>query len=487
MLFDLTGEDDEGKAIAETVGTIGNRKMESMQSSFKQLLRGGVNRFWQSPRKQERQPWWKSMISSPARRLVDANQAHQHQPMSGIPTLVLPDPSQEVEAPQARGENHRKQIVHKVKKLKGARGNKGRHLRRQDLPKRSSVQNAGKPCLKIAVALAKSKIAVKNAVEAIEGDNLSNSSKVSKVSKRSGVQTILKAAFNTAFPLTVIKIKVLAGTLRDAGYKSANMYLVEAKIAHIEQGWPWSHLLDRHFKLCIKAPNKAPEVAEAEWAKFPLLADPHHPSTTVRMALHLFAHGVHWMMRGIELANLCTNDVKFDHKNRLVTLTWTESKMDQQGASISRTLQCLCGGACDSRCPPYAVLEALTSQARLQGNPGGALSVDVKGTRATKAQLVAGWRDVFGDTTTGHSTRRSGALQYIRKGWSISQVAFLGRWKSNIILEYAKEALQTIALNSENNPFGTLSNMINQCKESLESQANAIPRHVSQTALCARR
>lgn len=177
------------------------------------------------------------------------------------------------------------------------------------------------------------------------------------------------------------------------------------------------------------------------------------------------------MMRGIELANLCTNDVKFDHKNRLVTLTWTESKMDQQGASISRTLQCLCGGACHSRCP-YAVLEALTSQACLQGNPGGALSVDVKGTRATKAQLVAGWRDVFGDTTTGHSTRRSGALQYIRKGqpsrfsWEVEEQ----------LLEHAKEALQTIALNSENNPFGTLSNMINQGKESLESQANAIPR-----------
>ena len=112
-------------------------------------------------------------------------------------------------------------------------------------------------------------------------------------------------------------------------------------------------------------PKKAPEVAEAEWAKFPLLADPDQPTTTVRMAVHLFACGVHWMMREIELANLCTNDVKFDHKNRLVTLTWTESKMDQQGTSISRTLQCLCGGACDLRCP-YAVLEALTSQACLQ-------------------------------------------------------------------------------------------------------------------------
>ena len=88
------------------------------------------------------------------------------------------------------------------------------------------------------------------------------------------------------------------------------------------------------------------------------------------------------------------------------------------------------------------------------GNPEGALSVDVKGTRATKAQLVADWRAVLGDTTTGHSTRRSGALQYIRKGWSSSQVAFLRRWKSNIILEYAKEALQSIPLNADKKLFG---------------------------------
>jgi hypothetical protein len=72
-LFDLTEEDDEDMEIEETAGIIGIKSMESRQSSFKQLLMGGVNRFWQSPQKQERQPWWKSMISSPARRLVDAN------------------------------------------------------------------------------------------------------------------------------------------------------------------------------------------------------------------------------------------------------------------------------------------------------------------------------------------------------------------------------------------------------------------------------
>jgi hypothetical protein len=54
---------------------------------------------------------------------------------------------------------------------------------------------------------------------------------------------------------------------------------------------------------------------------------------------------------------------------------------------------------------------------------------------------------------SGHSTRRSGALQYIRKGWAVSQVAYLGRWKSNVILEYAQEALETMAINA-GNTFG---------------------------------
>lgn len=267
----------------------------------------------------------------------------------------------------------------------------------------------------------------------------------------------------------------MAGTLRDAGYKSASMYMVEAKIIHIERGWEWTRLLDRQFKFCVKAanrgkgpPKKAPEVPEGQWASHSLLPSPFRAETSVKMAEHLFACGVHWMMREIEIANLRANDAKFDHTNRLVTLSWNESNMDQERLSVSRTLQCPCNGACNIKCP-YAELEALTLQACLHGHADGALSMCHDGARATKAQIVADWRQFFGDTITGHSTRRSGALQYIHRGWSITQVAFLGRWKSNIIiLEYAKEALQTIGLNADSNLFGTLSNMINQGKEPVE-------------------
>ena len=58
------------------------------------------------------------------------------------------------------------------------------------------------------------------------------------------------------------------------------------------------------------------------------------------------------------------------------------------------------------------------------------------------------WKTLYGSTITGHSARRSGALQYIRDGWPVSQVGYLGRWKSNVILEYAQEALESMAVNA---------------------------------------
>ena len=38
----------------------------------------------------------------------------------------------------------------------------------------------------------------------------------------------------------------------------------------------------------------------------------------------------------------------------------------------------------------------------------------------------------------GHSARRSGAMMYVRAGLPLQEVAFLGRWKSNVVLMYAE-------------------------------------------------
>ena len=122
---------------------------------------------------------------------------------------------------------------------------------------------------------------------------------------------------------------------------------------------------------------------------------------------------------------------------------------DSEGQSISRTLQCICEEGCDLRCP-YAVLEMLVNNAVLKGAKGGHLAICDGGEGATKAEIVSVWKRLRSRSVTAHSTRRSGALQYIRKGWAISQVGYLGRWKSNVSLEYAQEALESMAVNASN-------------------------------------
>ena len=78
---------------------------------------------------------------------------------------------------------------------------------------------------------------------------------------------------------------------------------------------------------------------------------------------------------------------------------------------------------------------------------GRSLAVTVNGMVPTKSQTVATWSKVFNTKVTGHSARRTGALAYIRDGWEVGQVAYLGRWKSGMILEYAKEALESMPVN----------------------------------------
>ena len=94
-------------------------------------------------------------------------------------------------------------------------------------------------------------------------------------------------------------------------------------------------------------------------------------------------------------------------------------------------------------------MEVLLHESITKGTKDGALAVtaDDSKARATKTEIVDSWAQLYNIPVTGHSTRRSGALQYIRKGWAVSQVAFLGRWKSNLIVQYAQEALETMAVN----------------------------------------
>ena len=68
---------------------------------------------------------------------------------------------------------------------------------------------------------------------------------------------------------------------------------------------------------------------------------------------------------------------------------------------------------------------------------------DAEGRKLSKAKMVEGWALIANDGIQGHSARRSGAMNYVRLGMPIQELAFLGRWKSSVVLAYAEDALQS--------------------------------------------
>eukprot|EP00435_Cladocopium_sp_Y103_P025351 s1252_g6.t1 len=290
----------------------------------------------------------------------------------------------------------------------------------------------------------------------IEADFSASSSKLAKNAKKRTVLQIvevLTGSKGSALPLTQEVLKGLASALRDGGYKAGEGYLIEAKLWHIEEGHPWGDTLDRAFKQCKRAlaRGQGPRKKALEVPR-PLRDAPKKLSfaqseKAVKFGRELFSFCVVWMLREIELADLTTGDVTIDHMSKKVSLHIKISKTDSEGRGVNRTLQCLCtSNKCDPECP-YALSKDILEKVEKYSGTGSWLSMDKTRKQATKAQIVRTWRLMFGEGITGHSGRRTGALHYIRSGWSITQVAHLGRWKSSAILSYAEEALEQLPAN----------------------------------------
>ena len=78
-----------------------------------------------------------------------------------------------------------------------------------------------------------------------------------------------------------------------------------------------------------------------------------------------------------------------------------------------------------------------------QRDPHEFVFQDSENKRLSKAKMVEGWAMVTRPDIQGHSARRSGAMGYVGLGMPIQELAFLGRWKSSVVLTYAEDALQS--------------------------------------------
>ena len=226
--------------------------------------------------------------------------------------------------------------------------------RRADLP---ALPQKGRGRGNKRKALVHSSLKVKRR-EALEKDFQARSSCAPKVSRRKTISEFLAADPQAeGSRLNVESLKNLSATLKEGGYKSAVVYLTEAKLVHIEKGWDCTAQLDRYFKLCkrtlerARGPRKkAPEVP-VELRK---VSPPKEVVWRLKIlfAYELFLVATVWMLREIEMAGLWASSFLVNYLDKKVTLVLDTSKTDPESVGVKRTLQCTClKKACEWDCP----------------------------------------------------------------------------------------------------------------------------------------
>eukprot|EP00435_Cladocopium_sp_Y103_P041268 s2029_g11.t1 len=139
--------------------------------------------------------------------------------------------------------------------------------------------------------------------------------------------------------------------------------------------------------------------------------------------------------------------VYFPGEGRQVAISLPVSKCDREGKGVRRTLRCCGKPFCTLWCP-WALGKTAVEHPKKQGFVLDAPLFGTRkaGTEITKSGNIKALKTYLGDGVSGHSPMRGGAMLYVRAGLPLQELAFLGRWKSNVVLTYAEEALQEKAV-----------------------------------------
>eukprot|EP00435_Cladocopium_sp_Y103_P070826 s648_g36.t1 len=223
-------------------------------------------------------------------------------------------------------------------------------------------------------------------------------------------------------PLSRDTVEGVAAALKEAGMRSGSQYLAELRLIHVEAGYEVQAWLKRAFDLCRsgldreRGPVKRAREVRVESEAVDKLKKTCHKRACPQHGGLMFLWACIWMLREIEARNMKLKDV--------------------------RTLSCCGHTPCKDVCPVKLAI-AVVSLAKKKTNTWGMpLFTDAKGLFVSKQGVIACWKAIYGQETSGHSPRRSGAMYYVRQGLPIQELAFLGRWKSSVVLVYAEEALQ---------------------------------------------
>ena len=166
------------------------------------------------------------------------------------------------------------------------------------------------------------------------------------------------------YPLSVVTLLSVAGSLDSAGYRSQSSYIAELRLRHVELDFAISPVLDRAFQKVNDAVTrglgpvkKAPEVKPSTIK---------HDTDTLIGSADACVISLHWLLRADETEGLSLRMTwLFLHEEmsgpRDVTLWLPTSETDPRGNGASRRLTCICklpaevGDALPEACPVCAV------------------------------------------------------------------------------------------------------------------------------------
>jgi hypothetical protein len=293
------------------------------------------------------------------------------------------------------------------------------------------------------------------AVEVLKKDFFSESNSAPRARRQQDVETLAEMVNRGVdpFPLQPSTVLKFAAAIKAAGFSSGPQYLGALRLAHVERDHAVGPALKRTFELTKRAleRNRGPSrrAPELQVADFKSALPDWRPGKLVYPKL-TYSLAVAFMLRRCELEKLSLDDIHVNQDKRRVTLHIRSAKMDQQAKGAKRTLGCTCSSM-PSHCPFETTLELVHALTRsgLKDPVSGKiwLTSMPDGRRAVKSKVVKAWAKASGRPVQGHTARRSGALHYIRAGVAVSDVTYLGRWHSDLVFQYAEEAMEDRAAN----------------------------------------
>ena len=359
------------------------------------------------------------------------------------------------------------------KQIQASENQRGRSFRveREDLTKSSGGNNAGggepglepnqtdgrakRGAIRIATEKARCPVWVAQARKRLRGKFFSANTAASKNSKRNKVWEIAKvvAPSEAVLPLCVDTLEATAATLLESGLQAADQYLGELKAMHIEEGHWWSDKLNHHLTMCKRALSrgKGPEKRAKELrtdklseqkfnAKAGELDFPERPGWA-------YVWATCWMLRAVEAVQVEVKHLTVNEEEKTVKLFIPKSKMDQAEKGTFRTLGCCGKSPCKIFCAWRIAEEAIEGTKKKSKGKTKYLFPTSCGEKVSQFNLIRAWQTYLDEGLTGHSARRSGAMQYTRLGMSVPEISFLGRWKSSAVFRYIEEALQELPAN----------------------------------------